>query len=113
MRIFYSRYAFVFHRTSREAERNIQRPIDYYSLLGRHCRVEYASDCSYLSNNQQPFNKKKISVTKIPLNVDKNDLSHLFPDGNILAYCPARSVHTSSTTTKTNNNNNKVLSGYE
>ncbi|UJR12825.1 hypothetical protein I4U23_016999 [Adineta vaga] len=35
------KYAFVLHRTSQDAESNLQRPIDF-DLFGPKCRVEYA-----------------------------------------------------------------------
>ena len=85
---FYRRYAFIVHRTSGEAERNLQRPIDNH-LFGNQSRVEYAS----VSSSRYNFNRSKMVVNGIPQHVTKNDLRHLFTDCHVLKYCPASTVY--------------------
>jgi hypothetical protein len=109
--IFFNRYAFVLHRTPREAERNLRRPINFH-LLGHKCRVEYANDSSALSNNHQSFGNRKLMVARIPQNVTEIELHHLFVNCHLLKYCPARIVHSGATTTKMKNNS-KIIWGYE
>jgi hypothetical protein len=104
MSIFYSRYAFVYHRTCQEAERNLRLPINY-QLFGPACDVEYANDCSTLCNNHQIFDNKKLIVRRIPENIDENDLHNLFINCHVLKYYPA--------TMMKNKSKNKILTGYE
>ncbi|CAF1044832.1 unnamed protein product [Adineta steineri] len=94
------KYAFVFHRTSEEAERNLRRSEDDCFLGPQSC-VEYARSRSSFSNNQQNFGKNKVEVSKIPENVSETDLRHLFDDCNVLKYYPARIVHQAAETTQT------------
>lgn len=86
------RYAFVVHRTSRDATRNLQGPIDYFTL-GPECRLEYARNSLARSSEQGDIDRKKLIVTGIPENVCENDLHHLFFNCRIIKYCPARTVH--------------------
>ena len=97
-----SRYAFVFHRTSREARRNLLRPIDRY-MFGSECRVEYARFRSAPTNVQESIDQNKVRVGQIPKNVSKNDLRRLFDNCHVVEYCPARTVHLSITTTEGKN----------
>jgi len=110
-RYMFFRYAFIFHRTTQEAERNFLKPIDYY-LLGSECCMEYAVDRSAPSSDHQSFDNKTLLVRWIPENVSEHDLYHLFVGCYITKYCPSHSTHRSATTTGTKNKN-KILSGYE
>lgn len=103
------RYAFVLHNTSREAKRNLRRPIDHI-LFGPECHVEYASDRSHLPIRHQLYDKRTVAVNKIPANVSENDLRCLFSNGYLLKYCPAHTVHHTATTMATMNKT-KVLWG--
>jgi hypothetical protein len=106
---FFSRYAFVAHRSNETARRNLHRSIDR-SLLGSQCRVEYASHFSGFSSKHKSTHNKKIAVSRIPENVNENDLRYLFGNCHILKYCPARYIHSSATAMETKNKN-KILSG--
>lgn len=105
------RYAFVYHRTSHEAERNLRRPIAS-DLLGRNCRVEYANNCSRRCDNDEIFDTKKVVITGIPQNVSEHDLRHLFVNCHILSYCTARDIQKTIMTT-TIEKKRKTLWGYE
>jgi hypothetical protein len=94
------RYAFVLHKTSKEAQLNLLRPIDHI-LFGPECHVEYAHDHSNLPVRHRIYDKRRVVVNKIPENVSENDLRHLFRNGYLLKYCPARSVHRTATTVAT------------
>jgi hypothetical protein len=98
------RYAFISHRSSKEAQRNLQRPIDYI-LLGDECHVEHAGDTPSRSNTNRHCDERTIVVKNIPEYVTENDLSRLFINCYISRYCPARTVHRMNTskaiTTKT------------
>ena len=93
------RYAFIVHRTSQAAKRNLQRPIDFHRF-GSECRVEYAKNGPTPSNDQQDFDQKKIVVSRIPKDVCEIDLHHLFANCDVIQYCPARTVHIATTSTK-------------
>jgi hypothetical protein len=105
------RYAVVCHCTSQEAERNLQRPVNYHRL-GATCRVEYARDHSNFSDVHQNFDKKKVVVRQIPENVSENDFRRLFTSCHVLRYRPARIVHLAATTTHLKSNS-KILLGYK
>ena len=105
------RYAFVYHRTSHEAELNLRRPVAF-DLLGRKCRVDYANNCSRSSSNDEIFDAKKVVITGIPQNVSEHDLRHIFVNCHILSYCPARDIQKTITTT-TIEKTRKTLRGYE
>lgn len=108
---FLLRYAFVFHRTSQEAGRNLRRIIDF-GVLGEKCRVEYANINSAPSSNQHILDRKKVVVSGIPQDVSKNDLRHLFVNCHILHYCPARDIQKATVTTITHKKM-KTLWGYD
>jgi len=104
-----NRYAFILHRTCRDAESNLQRPIDFH-LLGPQCQIEYADARSTLLRSGQSNDSKKVVVQKIPPNVTENDLRNLFPNCHIVAYCPAVNIPLKETMMKTKANSN-ILPG--
>ncbi len=108
---YFCRYAFVLHRTFRDAEHNLQRPIDY-DLLGPKCRIEYANGYSAPFHNHYNFDNKTLVVSRIPGNVSENDLHRLFAGCRTVKYCPARNIHLSTTMMETKNKNRTLL-GYE
>lgn len=99
--ILFLRYAFIVHRTSQHAKRNLQLPTDFHRF-GSECRVEYAKSCPTPSADQQAFDQKKIVVSRIPKDVCETDLHYLFANCHVIQYCPARTVHIATTSTKTN-----------
>ena len=103
------RYAFVLHRTFRDAKHNLQRPINY-NVLGPKCCIEYANNYPVSSHNYHSYDKKTIMVSRIPGNVSENDLHRLFIGCRIIKYCPARYVYRTGTTAATKNKN-KLLIG--
>jgi len=104
-----NRYAFILHRTSRDAESNLQRPIDFH-LLGPHCQIEYADSRSALLRSRQSFDSKKLVVQQIPPNVSENDLRTLFANCHIITYCPAVNIPLTPTMMKTKTNSH-ILPG--
>lgn len=81
----------MYHRTARDAELNLQRPLDYQSL-GPECCVAYANTSAIPSIDLQEFEQKCVLVRQIPENVAESDLLRLFGTCRLLKYCPARSV---------------------
>ncbi len=67
---YFCRYAFIRHRTFRDAERNRQQPINY-DLLGPKCRIEYANDHSAPFHNYGNFDNKTLMVRRIPNDVSE------------------------------------------
>ncbi|CAF3948506.1 unnamed protein product [Adineta steineri] len=105
------KYAFVVHRTHERARRNFRQSINR-SLLGSQCRVEFANhSLNHTNNHENMENKKKLVISRIPENVNENNLYNLFENCQILKYCPAR-VISSSTTTINTKEKKKILSGY-
>ena len=104
---YHLRHAFVFHHTSKEAKRNLQRPIDAHRF-GAKCSVEYAND--YLDSS--PNNHNKIVLRGIPENVSEDDLRLLFDNCHILRYSPARVVCQGAATMEAIKKR-KILLGYE
>lgn len=102
------RYAFVLHRTSRDAKHNLQRAINY-NVLGPKCCIEYANNDPVSSYNYHSYDKKTIMVSRIPDNVCKNDLHRLFIGCRTIKYYPARYVHRTGTATVTKNKNKLLL----
>lgn len=96
MNIFFSRYAFVFHHSHREARRNLLRPIDRH-MFGPECCVEYARIRSTQAYVQESIDQKKVRVGQIPTNVSENALRRLFNSCCVVEYCPARTVRLSTT----------------
>lgn len=109
IQLIFFRYAFVIHRTTRDAMRNLQRPIDFH-IFGLECRVEYARNYSNLPHDQQNFDQKKIVVSHIPLNVYERDLQNLFVNCRVIEFCPARTIHPATTTARAEDKS-KILRG--
>lgn len=86
-RFYCYRYAFVVHRTYHDALRNLERFHNSHPF-GSQCYVEFTKDKS----NQTNDINKKIMVSRIPLNVNRNDLHNLFGNCHIIDYCPARFI---------------------
>lgn len=105
------RYAFVLHRTSREAQRNLQRPINY-CLLGPECRLEYAGNRSNNPSNPQSYEGKRILVSGIPENVSTDDLHRLFVNSHAIDYYPPRVTHRTTMMIPANCKT-KILLGYD
>lgn len=78
------KYAFVIHRTCRDAQRNLQRSIDY-EILGEQCQIQYSN----LHLNQSNLT---LFVKQIPVNVSLLDFNKLFPNCQILEYHPAQII---------------------
>jgi len=85
-------YAFVLHRTNREAEYNRKRPIDY-RRFGANCHIEYMRKNVNGSNVHQNSSKWNIVVKKIPENVTEECLRTLFMGCHSMIYIPARIVN--------------------
>ncbi len=98
-KISFNRYAFISHRTFREAKQNLHRSMNF-RLLGSQCRVEYANNSSNSNRNYQNFGKRKLMVARIPENVNEDHLHNLFNNCHILKYSPARSLTISDQTKK-------------
>ncbi|CAF0802090.1 unnamed protein product [Adineta steineri] len=94
------KYAFITHRTAREAEVNLRRSIDLH-LLGPACHIEYANKRTMGTSSQQSLGKKKILVRQIPPNVSENDLRQMFGNCHIEKYYPAAIISHEATMTKT------------
>ena len=105
------RYAFVLHRTSREAQRHLQQPTNH-RILGPECRVEYAGNQPNYSNNYQSCDNKRILVSRIPENVSGDELRCLFVDSHMINYYPAQIIHRAIPTIPTNLKK-KILPGYD
>lgn len=105
------RYAFVLHRTNREAQRNLQRPINY-RLLGPECRIEYANGRSNDPNNHQSSDNKRLLVKQIPENVSQHELRRVFVGSHAIHYYPARVIRRPDTMTPVKCET-KILSGYD
>jgi len=78
------KYAFVIHRTRRDAQRNLERSIDY-QILGQQCQIQYSN----LHLNQSNVN---LFVKQIPSDVSLFDFTQLFPHCQILEYHPAQLI---------------------
>lgn len=109
--VIYNRYAFVYHRTSREAKYNLRRTTDL-KLLGPECHVEYANRSLSLFNSNTILNSRKVVINRIPYNVTEDDIHHLFPTCRILKYSPARIINCTKKTKHTMDKQ-KILPGYE
>ncbi|CAF1150636.1 unnamed protein product [Adineta steineri] len=94
------RYAFITHRTAREAEVNLRRSINVH-LLGPACHIGYANKRTIRDSSQQSLNKKEILVHQIPPNVSENDLRQLFGNCHVEKYYSAAIISHEATMTKT------------
>ena len=108
------RYAFITHRSSEEANRNLCQPLNR-SFLGSKCSVQQLIERqpNLQSISSESEDKYTIVAKNIPPQSDQIHLQHLFPNGFIIKYCPARSV---GKTTKSNSNSSKgdtMLTGYD
>lgn len=108
---FLLRYAFVYHRTSKDATYNLQRPKDFKSL-GPECHIEYANGRSMVVNNDQHINRRKLVINRIPLNITENDLRRMFANCRVLKYCPAY-ITKSASKMLDKQDKRKILPGYE
>lgn len=102
------RYAFIVHRTFRDAQYNLQQPIDY-NVLGPKCYIEYANDYPASSYNYHNYDRKTIMVSRIPDDVSKNDLYRLFIGCRTIKYYSARYVHRAGTTMAIKNEKKLLL----
>jgi hypothetical protein len=93
---FLLRYAFILHRTAKEAKHNLLRPVNYI-LLGPECHVKYAGDSQPLPIDHRLCDKRTIVVKSIPESVSEDDLRQLFTNCHISKYCPARTIHRMAT----------------
>ncbi|CAF3700836.1 unnamed protein product [Adineta steineri] len=94
------KYAFITHRTAREAEVNLRRSINVH-LLGPACHIGYANKRTIRDSSQQSLNKKEILVHQIPPNVSENDLRQLFGNCHVEKYYSAAIISHEATMTKT------------
>ncbi|CAF1328965.1 unnamed protein product [Adineta steineri] len=106
----YLKYAFIEHRTIKEAECNFKRSLNYL-LFGSKCYMKYTGDSSSLPIGYRFDNERTIVVKNIPQNVTEDDLHQLFINCSISKYCPSRIVH-HRTLSAPIMNKTKTLSGY-
>ncbi|CAF1268535.1 unnamed protein product [Adineta steineri] len=106
----YLKYAFIEHRTIKEAECNFKRPLNYL-LFGSKSYVKYAGDSSSLPIGYRFDNERTIVVKNIPENVTEDDLRQLFINCSISKYCPSRKIH-HTTLSASIMNKIKTLLGY-
>ncbi|CAF0719343.1 unnamed protein product [Adineta steineri] len=92
----YHKYAFVYHRTNRQAEYNRKRRINRL-LFGHNCHVEYATGRSQTSNRNQISETWNIAVRQVPENITEDLLHNLFIGCQSMKYVPARTVHNTKT----------------
>ncbi len=102
-------YAFVLHRTARNAECNRRRPINRL-IFGYNCHVEYANSPSHLFSEPQIAEIWNVTVRQIPENITEECLRNLFLGCHSMKYIPARVINNVKTTA-TSTTENKLLWG--
>ncbi|UJR10273.1 hypothetical protein I4U23_014480 [Adineta vaga] len=104
------KYAFIVHKTIKDALHNFAQPIDY-KFLGPKCRVKYIASPPSISTVHDSQYSRIVVVRNIPQHANETDLHRLFPNCSVERFDPARSIYRKNATANMANAY-KILTGF-